>query len=270
MQVMMQVTTNKNPLTPWSSISKGLNRMRKLPKNRAFIQETDAEFCLALQRPQWGRNRGVGSPGCPRTTDLFSGSSPSFGSTVAAWGSRGERVCGPQPAPEAPAPPSSADLTSSPPRASPPVPPGRPVSAATRPVGTLTRTQGQRNTKRNDLSQRMFSFNFPACPKNRNKLRLTDRVVSRSGLCQHMEQRGIVGQGGHVQGDQALIADPVHSFLPLSLPLLVLLLAASTSSAPAAGVLPGEQALHGQGVFILHRLPQGLVLAASAKKRTGV
>lgn len=110
---------------------------------------------------------------------------------------------------------------------------------------------------------------------DKNKLGLTDRVVSRSGLRQHMEQRGIVGQGGHVQGDQALITDPVHSFLPLSLPILFLLLAAipqtaSASSAPAAGVVPGEQALHCQGVFILYCLPQGLVLAASAEKRAGV
>lgn len=114
-------------------------------------------------------------------------------------------------------------------------------------------------------------FSFLRCPKNKNKLGLTDGVVSRSGLCQHVEQRRVVGQGGHVQGDQALLADPVHSFLPLPLPLLVLLLsavphAASAASAPAAGVVPGEQALHGQGVFILHRLPQGLVLAASARK----
>lgn len=96
--------------------------------------------------------------------------------------------------------------------------------------------------------------------------------MSRSGLGQHVEQRRVVGQGGHVQGDQALLADPVHSSLPFPLPLLVLLLpavphAASAPSAPAAGVVPGEQALHGQGVFILHRLPQGLVLAASAEKR---
>lgn len=121
----------------------------------------------------------------------------------------------------------------------------------------------------------MFSFNFSAAQRKKNKLRLTDGVVSRSGLGQHVEQRRVVGQGGHVQGDQALLADPVHSSLPLPLPLLVLLLsavphAASAPSAPAAGVVSGEQALHGQGVFILHRLPQGLVLAASAEKRAEI
>lgn len=83
-----------------------------------------------------------------------------------------------------------------------------------------------------------------------------------------MEQGRVVGQGGHVQGDQALLADPVHSFLPLPLPLPVLLLSAvpHAAAAPSAGVLPGEQALHGQGVFILHGVPQGLVLTASAEK----
>lgn len=160
--------TNKNPLTLWSSvldfkkrgslkgIGKDLNRIRKSPW-RGFVKKRfpprDGRCIMPCFKTTENReepSRRV-SAGRPVTTDLFSGSSPSSGSTVAAWGSRGGRVCGPQPAPEAPAPPSSADPSSSPPHASPPVPPARPAWPATRPVGTL--------------GGRKVSFNFLSGPK---------------------------------------------------------------------------------------------------------
>lgn len=106
------------------------------------------------------------------------------------------------------------------------------------------------------------------------KIWLTNRVMSRSRLCQHMEQRGIVGKGSHIQGDQALFAHPVHPPLPLPLPVLLFLLsslphASSSSSSSAVGVVSGQQALYSQSVLIFHRLPQGLVLIGSRKEGAG-
>ena len=103
-------------------------------------------------------------------------------------------------------------------------------------------------------------------------MRLTNRVMSGSRLHQHMEQRGIVGKGSHVQGDQALLANPVHPFLPVSLPVLVFLLSSlphAASSSSTAGVVSGQQALYGQSVLIFHCLPQGLVLMGEQGKGAG-
>lgn len=63
----------------------------------------------------------------PGQTDLFSGNSPSSGSTVAVGGSRDERVCGRQPVPEVPVPPFSVIPSFFPPPVFPPVPLEHPV-----------------------------------------------------------------------------------------------------------------------------------------------
>lgn len=96
--------------------------------------------------------------------------------------------------------------------------------------------------------------------------RLTNGVMAGPRLGQHMEQRGIVGKGSHVQGDQALFAHPVHP--PLLLPLAVLLFLLSSfpcgaSSSSTVDVVSGQQALYGQSVLIFHCLPQGLVLTGT-------
>lgn len=94
--------------------------------------------------------------------------------------------------------------------------------------------------------------------------------MSGSRLGQHMEQRGIVGKGSHVQGDQALFAHPVHPLLSVFLQVLLFLLSslphASSSSSSTVGAVSGQQALYSQSVLIFHCLPQGLVLMGSKGK----
>lgn len=63
----------------------------------------------------------------PKTTDRSFGSSLSSGSTAAAWGSRGGRVSGRQPAPGALLLSSSIPPSSSPPPVCPLMPPGHPT-----------------------------------------------------------------------------------------------------------------------------------------------
>lgn len=102
---------------------------------------------------------------------------------------------------------------------------------------------------------------------------LTNRVVPGSCLCQHVQEGGVVGKSRYIQWHQALITHPVYSLLPVSLPVLFLLLSSlphasySSASTSTDGVVSGQQALYGQRVLIFHRFPQGLVLMVSKKVR---
>lgn len=91
--------------------------------------------------------------------------------------------------------------------------------------------------------------------------------MSCSCLCQHVEQRGIVGEGSNIKGNQTLVAHPVDPSLPLLHPILLFpipsLPQASPSPHATADVVSGQQALDSQGVLILHCLPQALVLQGS-------
>lgn len=96
---------------------------------------------------------------------------------------------------------------------------------------------------------------------------LTNRIMSCSCLWQHVEQRGIVGKGGNIERNQALVTHPVHPSLPLFHPILLFpifsLPHVSPSPSATVDVVFGQQALDSQRVLILHCLPQALVLQGS-------
>lgn len=93
--------------------------------------------------------------------------------------------------------------------------------------------------------------------------------MSRSCFCQHMEQRGIVGKGCHIEGNQTLVTHSVHPFFPLFDPVLLFPISSFPHAPPSPhttiDVVPGQQALDSQCVLILHCLPQALVLQGREK-----
>lgn len=118
------------------------------------------------------------------------------------------------------------------------------------------------------ISQHRVIFFF------KKKITLTNRVMSGSCLCQHMKQRGVVGKGCYIQGNQALVTHPVHPLLPLCFPVFLFLLsslphACSSCSTSTVGVVSGQQALHSQSVLIFYCLPKGLVLMGTRNESAG-
>lgn len=94
--------------------------------------------------------------------------------------------------------------------------------------------------------------------------------MSRSCFCQHMEQRGIVGKGCHIEGNQTLVTHSVHPFFPLFHPILLFPIFSFPHAPPSphttVDVVSGQQALDSQRVLILDCLPQALVLQGSERE----
>lgn len=99
---------------------------------------------------------------------------------------------------------------------------------------------------------------------------LTNRILSCSCLWQHAEQRGIVGKGSNIEGNQTLVTHPVHPSLPLFHPILLFPIFSLPHAPPSpharVDVVFGQQALDSQRVLILHCLPQALVLQGSKQE----